>query len=524
MRAVKHMKIALLMVIPALALLVIGGSIRPPAANAKVTKVLTLTNIFCLTMNGTGDWNNDGILDEADKAGGLGICNGLGLEINFRVLTRVVGGDPDEPKPEDFALTDRDLGQIHEDDQIMYVVAFVTNDDPVGFNADRGDFLINGSSGITCGPLAQPGYDFEDEDCDADGVNGDGVVVAAMMAKGAKRGPAEFRVRQNRVEANEPYTIVGEPHDVTLKAFDPAIQVGAPACELFSDTPSFLALVTAPETSPLTAVVTDSDGTPITGALLVYTVDDEDKASLVVPWGLTVALTPSLDLQTLGVGSPQVICGADEAGTVKVTAQITTGAAELGVALDPGARLRHSEIDLPVQSQPKAMVLSASPASLVCDGTASSTVSATLTDADGNPVVNGNLVHFQVRALGTVNPIEARSAAGVDTTAVTPLAGLTSGVAVRATLMLPVLIEAAPEPKPNEPQPLAETGFEASDLEQTILVSCEQAGPAVPEAPAPGSPGTVISPPFTGDGGGHAPSWLLALPLGTAALLLMGSG
>ena len=557
----KHTKMVLLMVVPALVVLFLGGSMRPPAAQAEPIKVITLTDVMCLTMNGYADWNNNGGpgLDPGDKSTGLLVCDALGKEGFFRALTRVAKqlpftSDPDvyasetsDPQPEDFAKTDVDFGQLHQDDQTMWIVAFVGNDDPVGFYTDAGVFLNqDGSPGtksnVTCGPaaLVPSSYDFTDPDCDKDpSTHGDGVVVAGFRANGADRGPYEVRVRQDHFEIREPFKVVGEPDKIAFKALDPAIQTGAPACELFSDTPSFLAINGEPETSVTVATVTDEDGTAITGAIVVYTVEDTDnlghaskRASFVIPYPLTISLTPTLDLQALGVGSPQVICGGDEAGTVKLTARITDGLApeELGAAIDPGgANGRSARLEYTVQGPPDKIVLSADPASLVCDGTANSTVSATLTDADGKPVVDGNHVEFSVKALGVASPIDGRSAKGVATSAITPLAGLINGVVVHATWQRHIAVEVPPTPPAGLPKELTELKFVASDLEQTMLVNCEEAAPAAPEAP-PAVPaggaaaGAVIGAPNTGEGGSHAPSAWLALPLGGVALLLMGSG
>ncbi|MGD0764985.1 MAG: Ig-like domain-containing protein [Dehalococcoidia bacterium] len=561
----KHTKMVLLMVVPALVVLFFGGSMRPPAAQATPIKVITLTDVMCLTMNGAADWIGDGQpLTPGNNTEGLTTCSptggfgGLTVEHNFRTLTRVVrhlpfNADPNvvtsetnDPQPEDFAKTDVDLGQLHQDDQTMYVVAFVGNDDPVSFYVDAGVFLdqhgnSTGKSSISCGPapLVPSSYDFTDPDCDKDpSTVGDGVVVAAFQANGADRGHYNIRVRQDHIEVSEPYQIVGEPDKITFKPFDPAIQTGAPACELFSDTPSFLAIEGEPETSPTVATVTDDDGTAITGAIVVYTAEDPEnpgspsnRAAFVNPYPLVIAVTPTLDLQALGVGSPEVLCGGDEAGTVKLTATITDGTAELGAALDPGgAGGRSARVEYPVQGPPDTMVLSASPASLACDGTSNTTVSATLTDADGKPVVNGNRVSFDVQTLASANPLDGRSAAGVATSAITPLAGLTSGVVVHATWDRHVAVSVPPTPPPNlTPEP-TKLKFVASPLEQDLLVSCEapasSAPPAeVPSGPPSGAPsGIVISAPNTGDGGSGAPSWWLALPLGLTALLLMGSG
>jgi hypothetical protein len=133
---------------------------------------------------------------------------------------------------------------------------------------------------------------------------------------------------------------------------------------------------------------------------------------------------------------------------------------------------------------------------------ASSTVSATLTDAEGNPAVDGNIVRFDVKALGIASPIEAKSAAGAATTKVTPLSDLAKGVTVKATLLLTEGEEVEGETTPGRatPTPTIEE-ISVPDIEKSILVECAAApGVPVPGAPAPsGAP--AISPPATGDGG-----------------------
>ncbi len=69
MRAVKWTKVALVLVIPALALLLLGGSMRPPAVEAKPTAVITITNTLCLALTATdGDWNGDTVVNSLDGA------------------------------------------------------------------------------------------------------------------------------------------------------------------------------------------------------------------------------------------------------------------------------------------------------------------------------------------------------------------------------------------------------------------------------------------------------------------------
>jgi len=519
MRAVKLIKISLLLIAPALALLLLGGVLRPSVAQAKPKTIITINPTLCVALS-LSSWVN--------SADALSACGGLNSESNLRTLVKVLRRDESDlgnsPKPEEFASIDRDGGQIHETDGELIILAFVTNDEPVGFYADKGAFLVSGSSAAFCGPPGPPSFDFTDADCDDNSATvGDGVVAAKLKPNGASRGSAEVRVRQGNIEIAEPYKIVGEPHDISVTITKPAIQTGWPRCDLFSDTATYLAAITRPETSPFTAKITDDDGTAVTGAFTAYTMSNPDSATVALP------LAPSLDLTaTLGsIVAPNVLCGTDEPGKITVTGRIVTGPE--GVGLDPAARLRDTEVEITVVGPPTDMALSASPSGLTCDGVASSTVSAALTGADGKPVIDGNRVHWEVKALGSANPLNSTTAAGAATTAVTPLDSVTAGVVVRAWVELPVLF---PPPEPT-PTPVPDTvvkptvklppiDMARTDIERTILVACQAPAPAAGQQP--GGPSPSISPPATGSGGSSTSEWWLALPLTVAALLLVGTG
>jgi hypothetical protein len=425
----------------------------------------------------------------------------------------------------------------------LYFLAFVTNDDPVTFYADEGVFEASGTATAACGP--GPGYDFVDPDCDENAISEDDGIVIAKLRPGADpdRGPATVRVRQGMLEMEEEYTIVGEPHKIKLNVMETTIQDGAPKCLVMSNTATFVEYLSAPATTIVQAIVTDDDGTPVTGGLVVFETDDENKATM------AKSLTPTLDMQALGIGAPNTLCGTVDPGTITLTATITDGAKELGPGLDGGANVgKDAEVEVTIQGMPTDMVLTATPGSLVCDGTASSNVSAALTDAEGKPAIDGTPVRFNAKALGIVSPIEAKSVSGAATTALTPLSGVAKGVAVRATmawqpfdweelledyrdLIDPVVLadlESTDPPKEvswrqveEEERPLADVL-----LERSLLVQCtESAAPGVPAVPvAPTAP--AISPPATGDGGyssgSQAISWWLALPLGLGVALLAG--
>jgi hypothetical protein len=487
---VKWTKVALVLVIPALVLLFLGQSVRPPTVEAKPISIITINPTLCITLSSSLDWDRDGDVDHDDAVAAFGHCDNLDDASRLAELTTTLGGDPAHPKPEDFATVDMDGGQMHELDGLLFVIAFVGNDEPVSFYADEGVFPASGNSIWTC---------VADEDCNNDGVKGDGVAVAKLTpGLNIDRGPAIVRVRQGMLEIDEEYTVVGEPWNIEVSTMKPAIQDGAATCELFTDTPSFMAVLGAAEKAPLIATVTDSDGTPVTGALVAWEVDDPDKAKTA-----NLPLVPTL-VSDLGTAAPQVLCGQDDTGKVNVTAKITTGHAELDLMLDVRARPRHANVEVDVKGAPANMVLSASPGSLVCDGTATSTISATLTDAEGNPVLDGNVVRFEAKALGIVSPIEAKSVGGAATTTLTPLSAIAKGVAVRATLLRPEAEEAdvdlpTPVPEPTPTPTMKE--ISVPDIEKSILVECasssEAPGPEVPIASAV----PAIAPPSTGDGG-----------------------
>ena len=497
----KLTKIALILVVPALVLILMGQNMQTPKAEAKVTSIITLNPSLCIALSISLDWNGDGIADAADGPLALANCSSLDGATSLAALVTALGGDPANPKPSDFASLDMDGGQMHQLDGTLFILAFVSNDEPVGFYADVGVFPSSGGAFFECGPGV-------DEDCNNNGVRGDGVAVARLTAIGAgltnaDRGPAEVRIRQGMLEQAEDYTVVGEPHTIAIKAYKEVIQVGPDVCVLFSDTATFLDALQSPETAPLLFSVFDDDGTAVSGAFVEVTISNPDGATVALP------LSPTLDLSaSLGsTGGPDLICGLDEPGQITLTAGIVKGPE--GVDLDPNARLRDAEIDITVRDVPTELALSASPASLVCDGTVTSTVSAALTDDEDNPAVDGNRVRFSVRALGTVSPLLGKSAGGAATTTLTPLSDILRGVTVDAILLLPTLdvdyddlteadIANCEAGTQTSPCPVKTKVLEP-EIEKTFLVECSTVPGVAPQPSAPSAPS--ISPPSTGDGG-----------------------
>ena len=532
----KFTKLALVLAVPMLAVLFVGQNVRPPKAEARPTELLVINWTMCLTLNSELDWDGDGNPGTtSDKQVALFQCqNDLD---NEQVLDNAVGairGLPqlerypleDPPTPEDFTTVhespvgnpltamDSDLNQIHQVDGVSWVIAFVSNDDPVAFYADRGRFqnptnqaLLDSS--IACGPVVGPDYDFTEADCDGDNATiGDGVVVVGLAANGAARGDAVVRVRQGGLEMEDDYTVVGEPYRLEVTASKTAIQTGDMPCELFKNTSMYLDTLASPQKSPINAKVTDSDGLVITGALVKWEIDSGDVEDVAMSGhdflGDHIFATPTVS-SALGVNAPNVICGDENPGDITIKASITKLLKIIPgpVEGDSAARERSVEVEMKVQGPPTEMVLSASPSGLVCDGTATSAVSATLKDAEGNLAVNGNTVSFSVRALGTVSPIEAASADGVATTTVTPLTDVARGVTVNATLLVAKLDEGDDDIPSQFDEDDVEILVPTDDenLQKAFLVECTGGAPQAPGQAPVGTSGPSISPPATGDGG-----------------------
>jgi len=340
----------------------------------------------------------------------------------------------------------------------LWVLTFVTNDGALTLEADEGVWASNGASNTKCNLPADP---IVDEDCDGDGTKGDKIVVDLLYGNDvADLGDAELVATQAGVDVIYDYMVVGEPEDITLAFLtDGTVQEDAEKC---ADTPHLTPLDSSvftdgaaePEKNGLVATVTDDDGTELAGIYVEWESDDTDVADLNLPKTLSWALES-------GTFAVNLFCG-DETGTATITADI-------GV--------EDAEVDVTVIGAPDAMALTASPAVITCDGVNSSTVTAALVDSEGNKVVDGTEVRFDVVALGTSLPITADTAGGTGAaeSKITPLSGVSAGVVVLVSV-------------------------ESADLEGSIRIDC--ALPVAPPPPPPVGPtGPTVVPPGTGDGG-----------------------
>ncbi len=89
----------------------------------------------------------------------------------------------------------------------LTVLVFVTNDDALTLDADEGNWDSSGTSLTDCTIIG-------DEDCDADGDKGDGVVVDILMGDDvADRGDAQAVATQSGVDIFLDYVVVGDPDE-----------------------------------------------------------------------------------------------------------------------------------------------------------------------------------------------------------------------------------------------------------------------------------------------------------------------
>ena len=364
-------------------------------------------------------------------------------------------------------LGDYSVASALKTDGKLWVLAFVSNDGNVTFEADEGIFLGDGSN-VTCSLLA------DDQDCDGGGVKGDKIVAKLLLGNDvADLGDAQLVVTQAGVDVISDYVVVGPAEDIALALVpDGNVQEGVTKSQCDDDphlTPLdssvFTDGVAEPEKNGLTATVTDDDGTELAGICVEYSSDDEDVANL----NLARSVTWALDAGTLAAN---LFCG-DEVGTATITG---TALSVVDLTIASFAEVEDAEVDVTVIGAPDAMTLTASPATITCDGVNSSTVSATLVDSKGNKVVDGTDVRFEVVALGISDPITATTAGatGAAESKVTPLSGVSAGVVVLVSV-------------------------ESADLEGSIRIDCTL--PVAPPPPPVSPTGPTVVPPGTGDGG-----------------------
>jgi hypothetical protein len=413
---------------------------------------------------------------------------------------------------------------LHSRDGHLPVIIFVDDDNPLQISTEKGALRwgpngenVTQSYDCSLAPVAGNESNIAaDEDCDGDGTVGDGIVWAFLIGNG----DTDFGVGRILAldldefdEQSTAVTLVGEPDAVRAAAFETSIGAGLDPeeCDLPSGAAGFLDALNHPQKTVVIARAADENGDDVTGAWFQFALDSENDDKVVV----AAPQTPTLNLGTFGIGAPNVLCGIEPTETATLTVTLLAGPQNLSI--DPFAELGEDfSFEVIVTGEANAIALTATPASIPCDGVATSEVAATVTDSEGNNVANGTRVHFDVQVLGTANPINANTGDGVAKSTIQPLAISDTGVPVTVSTVK----------------------GDGSLVANQILVSCSGAGAPPPPpggGPAPGGPGAptgpggrpggVITGPDTGSGGLGADSglpWWPLLPLVAGFALLAG--
>jgi hypothetical protein len=405
------------------------------------------------------------------------------------------------------------------------IFVFVNDEKPVTIDPPAGLVTVQDMTGIdfTCDTDASPSTLIADNDCD-DGANGglpnngDGVVIFHLLSS-ATGAPSigdvlTVRVTQEAVEQAFDINVVGPPNNIELVLAEDLIETNgsnAQAIECAEDT-DVTDAISPPNATLLVATATDREDNSLARIPVFTSIDPPGDENTIVRFGLgsipedvTADTFFTLDPRTpdaAPVAFYQVLCGGSGTGTTDVVAEINLISGGVLSSRD------ESTAELTVGGAPAAIALAAVPPQIACDGSATSTVTATVTDSDGNNVADGVPVEFSVVALGTANPIDTETIDGTASSTITPLANSSAGVTVVVT-----------------------AGDDSIDdvVQTSIRVDCALPIATQP-SPVPTVPTGTIGGPDTGNGGylGQSDSaglsgWAL-VALAAASMVLVGGG
>ncbi len=167
--------------------------------------ILSINPNICASLTGATwyhDSNEDTVINTADATYA---CDHLNQPPMLADLASELGGDVDEPDSYAY-LSNAGGDQLNQNTGELWVLVFVPNDDSVALDADEGVWDSSNTYFTNC-----PGS-FADEDCDDDGVQGDGVVVDMLLGNGvAAIGDAQAVATQSGTDVYLNYVVVGDP-------------------------------------------------------------------------------------------------------------------------------------------------------------------------------------------------------------------------------------------------------------------------------------------------------------------------
>lgn len=252
--------------------------------------------------------NNDIIDDLAELVCALDARDGK-IDLNFSLT------------PEDFTRLNIGASQLHDKDGSLSVIVFVEDDTDTVFDTSVGTWRIAQRTFAT--RVACASIPLFDEDCDGDGLRGDGVIVANLSAAPvpvtapAPRGPGEFTIERGGTQTTIPITVVGEPERIEIEAFEQSVQTGTGVCEQEAGQPDYESSIGRAEETLIVMRAFDSDGTAVEGAWAL--ISSSDPAKLVPADAFVSTIhTPH------GARADVVLCGGVMTGAVTVTAELLT--------------------------------------------------------------------------------------------------------------------------------------------------------------------------------------------------------
>jgi hypothetical protein len=413
---------------------------------------------------------------------------GLTAALDTGTQASLSGATPSITSLADLDPVDLDDDKIIAGQQNAYVVVAVDDSAPVILNQKNLGAVdathLNADGNLECSSLSGK----NDPDCDPAHPDGaatrDGLVVFRINSGIVTAGTTvNMEITQGTVSISKDLHVVGVPDEISVVAIGgDVVEDGSGTCGPFNagTLADFNNDITELDVTGLAAIVVDDDNVTLPGVTVNWTT----SAAGTVALGATSSVTLAFDT---GTAALNLACGRSIGEATVTASNVATGGDAESAA-----------IVITVVGPPENIALTASPAAIPCDGVTSSVVTAEVTDADGNPVVDGRNVNFSVVALGVASPINVPTEDGIASSEVTPLSGATAGVTVV----------------------VSSGGAQAS-----ILVACddELLTPVVPVDPTP----PVVTPPTTGTGftaqGGGFPLWTL-LALAVAGVALMGGG
>jgi len=409
----------------ALAIGAAGASFHQREAEAKPNDVIAINPDVCAFLISERGLNIAPCYDLQNPEALADLANDLDGDVNdvdtYSDLTNAGAAQLGEDATDPTCTTDPAIApcnttpSIRFNSQSMWVLTFVSNDGLLTEDADEGVWLSTGGTPSSF----QNTCPFEDEDCDATGIAGDGVVVDLLYSGSNSgdntldRGDAQAVNTQSGVDVTLDYTVVGAPNDLSASATKTTIQRydGGYPCELSQAA----SLVGRPDVAGLAAEVTDDNLVDLTGIWVGWMTNHSQIVALAEdPYGYPFDHTVSVATGGGAAAAPNLACGGN----------VGLATVRMGVIAGPATTVTTENLDvddvlyMTVNGTPATLSFDVNPSSISCNNSDTSTVTATFKDDQGNLVADGTPVEFSVQGPALIDPITTTTKDGSASTVV----------------------------------------------------------------------------------------------------------